>query len=172
MRAFAEGLRPAGTWRGNGIAKARQWLLQAEPVTAEDRNMQLLGLSWAGADAGVLKGLAKTILAGQQPDGGWRQREELGSDAYATGESLYALAKAGGLPTADSAYQRGVKFLLATQVASDGSWRVKSRSPKFQTFFQSGFPYAGDQWISSWATGWAAMALAQAIEAPVRRAAR
>ena len=61
-----------------------------------------------------------------------------------------------------------MKFLLATQ-AADGSWRVISRSPKFQTYFNSGFPYAGNQWISSWATGWAAMALAQAIETPVRR---
>ena len=29
--------------------------------------------------------------------------------------------------------------------------------------------HTGNQWISSWATGWAAMALAQAIETPVRR---
>ena len=32
------------------IAEARQWLLQAKPLTAEDRNMQLLGLYWAGSD--------------------------------------------------------------------------------------------------------------------------
>jgi hypothetical protein len=150
------------------IAKARRWLLQAKPVTAEDRSMQLLGLEWAGASGNTLKQVAKTILAEQQPDGGWRQREGLGSDAYATGESLYALAKAGGIAPSDPAYQKGVKFLLTTQRASDGSWRVESRAPKFQTLFQSGFPYAGDQWISSWATGWATMALAQAIETPVK----
>ena len=154
------------------IAKARQWLLQAKPVTAEDRNMQLLGLDWAGASGSTLKQLATAILAEQQADGGWRQREGLGSDAYATGESLYALAKAGGVAPWDPAYQKGVRFLLTTQRASDGSWRVESRTPKFQTFFQGGFPYVGDQWISSWATGWATMALAQAIEAPVKRVAR
>jgi len=153
------------------IAKARQWLRQARAVTAEDRNMQLLGLYWAGAEAGILSRFAKMILAGQQPDGGWRQHDGLASDAYATGESLYALTKAGGLPPSDPAYQRGTTFLLTTQNA-DGSWRVASRSPKFQTFFQSGFPYAGNQWISSWATGWATMALAQAIEVPATRAAR
>jgi hypothetical protein len=37
-------------------------------------------------------------------------------------------------------------------------------APKFQAYFNSGFPYAGDQWISAWATGWAAMALAQAAQ--------
>jgi ankyrin repeat protein len=153
------------------IAQARQWLLQAKPVTAEDRNMQLLGLYWAGSDTGVLKRLAKAIVAAQQPDGGWRQRDGLPSDAYATGESLYALTKAGGLAPSDPSYQRGAKFLLTTQ-RPDGSWRVVSRSPKFQTYFTTGFPYAGDQWISSWATGWATMALAQAIEPSSALAAR
>jgi ankyrin repeat protein len=154
------------------IAKARGWLLQAKPVTQEDRNMQLLGLAWAGASGSTLRQLAEAILAEQQADGGWRQREGLGSDAYATGESLYALATAGGVAPSDPAYQKGVRFLLTTQSPSDGSWRVETRTPKFQTFFQSGFPYAEHQWISSWATGWATMALAQAIETPVKRVAR
>jgi ankyrin repeat protein len=152
------------------IAKAREWLTHATPLTAEDRNMQLLGLSWAGAAAASVKSYASGILAEQQADGGWRQRDGLGTDAYATGESLYALAKSGGLAPSDPRYQRGVRYLLTTQRASDGSWRVESRSPKFQAFFQSGFPYAGDQWISQWATGWASMALAQAIDTPATRA--
>lgn len=144
------------------IARARRWLAAATPVTAEERNMKLLGLMWAGADAATLKPLAENILSAQQPDGGWRQIDMLASDAYATGQSLYALARAGGVAASDPAYQRGVKFLLSTQ-ADTGAWRVTSRSPKFQAYFNSGFPYAGDQWISAWATGWATMALAQAV---------
>jgi N-acyl-D-amino-acid deacylase len=145
------------------IAKARQWLLAATPVTAEERNMRLLGLYWAGADAATLKPLAAAIAAAQQGDGGWRQIDALRSDAYATGQSLYALAKA-GMSASDPVYAKGVAYLLATQ-AENGSWRVTSRSPKFQAYFNSGFPYAGDQWISAWATGWATMALAQAAPA-------
>jgi ankyrin repeat protein len=145
------------------VARARRWLAAATPVTSEERNMKLLGLMWAGADAATLKPLAAAILSAQQPDGGWRQIDALSSDAYATGQSLYALAKAGGMASSDPAYQRGVKFLLSTQ-ADTGAWRVTSRSPKFQAYFNSGFPYAGDQWISAWATGWATMALAQAVE--------
>src|SRR5262249_23607850 len=132
--------------------------------------MQLLGLYWAGADQTALKPLAGAILAAQQRDGGWRQRDELASDAYATGQSLYVLAKAGVSPT-DAPYQRGLAVLLATQ-AANGSLRLTSRAPKLQAYFNSGFPYAGDQWISAWATGWATMALAQAVPPPARSAAR
>jgi ankyrin repeat protein len=152
------------------IAAAQRWLRAAKPFTADDRNMQLLGLFWSGADGRELAPLAKAVLAGQQPDGGWAQREGLSSDAYATGQSLYALSVA-GVRSSDPAFKNGVRFLLKTQ-APDGSWHVVSRAPKFQIHFESGFPYGGDQWISQWATGWAAMALAQAIEAPVNRAAR
>ena len=124
--------------------------------------MQLLGLSWAGADPAALRTLGAAISAGQQPDGGWRQHDGVATDAYATGQSLYVLAKAGGVAPSDAAYQRGVKYLLATQNAN-GAWRVTSRAPKFQAYFNSGFPFGGDQWISAWATGWATMALAQAV---------
>ena len=51
------------------------------------------------------------------------------------------------------------RFLSSTQRA-DGSWYVGSRSAKFQPYFESGFPYEHDQWISSMATGWATAALA------------
>jgi ankyrin repeat protein len=148
------------------IGQARHWLAAATPVTSEDRNMQLLGLRWADVDAATLTTLSAAIRAQQQPDGGWRQHDGVVTDAYATGQSLYALAKA-GTPPADPAYQRGVHYLLSTQNAN-GSWRVASRAPKFQAFFNSGFPYGGDQWISAWATGWATMALAQAVPATAK----
>ena len=60
-----------------------------------------------------------------------------------------------------------MKYLLGTQWM-DGSWYVRSRATKFQPYFQSGFPYEHDQWISSTATGWAVMALAPAIETEKR----
>jgi ankyrin repeat protein len=144
------------------VARAARWLAGATPVTADQRNMKLLGLMWAGADAAALKPLVTSILSAQQPDGGWRQIDTLTSDAYATGQSLYVLAKAGGVAATDPAYQKGVKYVLSTQ-SETGAWRVPSRSPKFQAYFNSGFPYAGDQWISAWATGWATMALAQTV---------
>ena len=54
-------------------------------------------------------------------------------------------------------------YLLRTQ-APDGSWHVKSRSIWVQPYFDSGFPYEHDQWISAAGTSWAAMALAVSAE--------
>ena len=143
------------------VEKARRWLMAATPLTSDDHNMRLLGLFWAGTDSATLKQEAARILIAQRADGGWRQHDGFGSDAYATGQSLYALIKSGALAPADAAYKKGINYLLATQ-QDNGSWRVASRAPKFQAYFNSGFPHAGDQWISAWATGWAAMALVQA----------
>lgn len=144
------------------MSLAARWLEKASPVTTEDRNMQLIGLQCAGADENTLRRLSKAILSAQRADGGWPQTQFLSSDAYATGQTMVALVKTGILKVDAPAYQRALKFLISTQHA-DGSWYVRSRSPKFQPFFESGFPYGHDQWISAMATGWAASAVAMAL---------
>ena len=101
------------------IARASGWLAAAKATAADDRNMQLVGLQRAGADKALLKGLAKAILATQRPDGGWAQRAEFNSDAYATGQTLYALAATEVVSPSDPAYQKGVKYLLSTQYQMD-----------------------------------------------------
>ena len=145
-------------------ARAKAWLMNAQPRTTEDRNMQLLGLHWAGSDPAVLRPLAAKLVQMQRPDGGWAQTRDLASDAYATGQTLYTMSVA-GIPATDPAYRRGVAYLLNNQFA-DGSWHVVSRAPKFQPYFQSGFPHDHDQWISSSATGWAIMGLTAVLESP------
>ena len=153
------------------VAKAQQWLQATKPVTAEDRNMQLMGLYWAGAGASVLKPLAKAILAEQQRDGGWVQHPGLPTDAYATGESLFALAMTDQARPSSAAWTRGAQYLLSTQ-HPDGSWFVASHSARIQAYFDGGFPYGHDQWISNWGTSWSALALTAGIDAPAIRAAR
>ena len=85
----------------------------------------------------------------------------MASDAYATGEALYAL-RVSGMPPASAVYQRGVTYLLRTQL-DDGTWFVRSRAFGFQPYFESGFPHGIDQFISASATAWAAIALAHAL---------
>ena len=143
------------------VQRAAGWLRTSVPKTTEDANMRALGIKWAGAERRVLQAEVRTLLVAQRDDGGWGQTANLGSDAYATGETLYTL-HALGLPVTDPAYQHGVQYLLRTQ-AEDGSWHVKSRAAKIQPYFESGFPYGADQWISSAATAWAATSLSYAI---------
>jgi ankyrin repeat protein len=140
------------------VTRATAWLRAAKPITAEDRAFRLLGLTWGSADAAVRREAAADMVALQQKDGGWSQRAELATDAYATGLTLYALKESGSDVPAP-AVERAVQYLRSTQRA-DGSWYVRSRSAKFQPYFESGFPYEHDQWISSMATGWATAALA------------
>ena len=140
------------------MERGKQWLMHAEPVILEDMDMRLVGVAAAGAGAAELRKLAEPIIALQRSDGGWAQRQAFPSDAYATGMTVWALNEAGVMrPDA-----KAVKFLLGTQ-SPDGSWHVTSRATKFQQYFESGFPYRHDQWISTMATGWAANALALSL---------
>jgi hypothetical protein len=124
--------------------------------------MRLAGLTWAGVGRDEVAAAGRALIALQRPDGGWAPNRSLESDAFATGETLWALRESGVLTAANPVYRRGVRYLLATRF-EDGSWHVRSRAPKFQPYFESGFPFAHDQWISSAATAWAVTALAPAI---------
>jgi len=150
-------------WIGR-IARAATWLDRSKPHDSEDFNMQLMGLKWAGAEPRVIDRLVNQLTAAQRPDGGWAQTPYLASDSYATGQTLYALREV-GIPATHAAYRKGVAFLLNTQLA-DGSWHVRSRAPKFQPYFQGGFPHDHDQWISMAGTAWATMAIAHSLEPP------
>lgn len=143
------------------IERAARWLERSAPANLEDRVFRLLGLTWAGASEKVRRAALRDLQKQQRPDGGWAQLDFRDSDAYATGEALYALRIA-GVPASSRAYKRGVKYLLGTQL-EDGTWRVRSRSLPTQSYFESGFPHGGDQFISSAATHWAVLALMQTL---------
>jgi len=145
------------------IDRALAWLTKSDPVTTEDRVFRLFGLVWGGAQRQTLHAARADLVKMQRADGGWAQLPSLASDAYATGEALAALRDA-GLPTTDPVYERGVRYLLSTQL-EDGSWYVRKRAHATQAFFDSGFPHGADQYISAAATNWAAMALTFAAPA-------
>jgi ankyrin repeat protein len=142
------------------IQRAAAWLAAAEPKTTEDLTMQLLGLKWAGAASREMQTGIRNLLRLQREDGGWGQTPNLPTDAYATGEALYTLHEVAG-----QVNKAGTRYLLETQ-AADGSWHVVSRATKIQPYFESGFPYGGDQWISSAATAWATTALSYSANTP------
>lgn len=143
------------------IRKAADWIVAAQPRNNEDRAFQLLGLAWAKSDQQKISAAAHLLSAQQRSDGGWAQIPSLPSDAYATGQALVALRESGAITLTDSTFTRGVQFLMSTQLA-DGSWYVKSRAMRIQPFFESGFPYGRDQFVSAAGTNWATQALALA----------
>jgi len=146
--------------------RARNWLVSHQPHATEERVYQLLGAYWAGADGSVLAKMATALKATQQPDGGWSSLDGRSSDAYSTGQTLVALHEAGGVAITDTAWRRGIDFLLRTQMP-DGSWHVVSRlhppAPVSPEYFETGHPYGHDQFISMMGDSLAVMALATAL---------
>jgi ankyrin repeat protein len=140
------------------VELARRWLWSVKPENTDSRIYQLLGLAWAGEPATQLQSLAKALLAEQRADGGWAQLPGKSSDAYATGQALYALRVAAALQRTDRNIEHGLRYLLANQLA-DGTWYVHRRAFPFQPTMDSGFPHGRDSWISSAASSWAVMAL-------------
>lgn len=143
--------------------KARAWLVKANAKDNEDCAFRLLALKEAGAEPRDVQSAAWELLKAQRADGGWAQLDSGTSDAYATGSALVALHDAGGMKPDAPAYRAGLAFLLGAQ-KKDGTWFVKTRSKPFQPYYESGFPYEKDQFISAAASGWAAAALARAVE--------
>ena len=163
MKHYAPPAEKADT--DKAIARAAAWLEKAHPQTTQDRAFHLLGLAWANAAPAPAERAARVLADMQRADGGWNQLPGMASDAYATGQALYALNTAGKIPPTAPVYQKGIRYLLSTQ-AADGSWYVPSRSIWIQPYFESGFPYGHDQWISAAGTGWAVMALSLASDSP------
>ena len=143
------------------VDRARSFLMTAAPRDTQDEAFKLLGLIWSDAASADIKAQAKRLAKLQRPDGGWGQTRFMHPDAYATGQSLYALQLAGTSP-GDATYKAGIRYLLRSQ-RQDGSWFVQSRGFGFQPYAEYGFPHGTSQFLSAAATAWAVMALAPAL---------
>jgi hypothetical protein len=160
LRAY--GLKSQRPAYEKSVAAAVKWLETATPKDNEDYAYKILGLVWGEGNREILRRTARELLARQRPDGGWAQIPAIASDAYATGQALVAIAASRAVPTNNADYQRGIRFLLNTQL-EDGSWYVHTRAAAIQPHFDSGFPHGHDQFISAAATNWATMALLKVV---------
>jgi hypothetical protein len=154
--AYAKSIQLAATWIG-----------EYQPRTYYDLAWRLQGLVWGGKSKEAIDKARKDLLAVQHADGGWSDLAPMESGAYTTGLAMIAL-QSSGLPVGDAAYQKGVQYLLKTQL-QDGSWFVRTRAAGFQPYFDNGFPHGVDQWISAAGTSLATMALSLAAPPPAAR---
>jgi|GEM_PF-481957 len=154
------GRGPLARQAKQGVEKARLWLLSTPVKTQEDRNFRLRGLDGLGAPEAKIEKARRDVLAAQREDGGWASRDDLSSDAYATGQALVCLAET-GLETKTPAYRKGLEFLRSSQYP-DGSWKVETRVKPIQVYFDNGDPHGKHQFISIPATAWAVAAIALA----------
>jgi ankyrin repeat protein len=152
--------------RDERIANALKWVVNTPARTNEDRTFKLLAMKWAGGSAEDISKASADLLRTQKPDGGWAQfsgPSPFGpgydrSDAYATGQALYALRAGAGMAVTNPVYARGVDYLLRTQ-DEDGSWFVNKRAVPANNWFDTGFPHGESQYISYCGTCWATLAL-------------
>lgn len=122
VSAAASGDAEAAVVRDKGV----KWL--AETKTDDDpQSVALRLILWKklGRPAEEWMPLVQRIKDRQNADGGWSQEKEMASDAWATGQALYALANSGDRP-GDPAITRGQAFLIMSQ-RDDGSWPMTSR---------------------------------------------
>jgi hypothetical protein len=147
--------------RRKALSKATAWLDKAKADLHQDKAMKVILGVRSAKPRKEMRATIDELLALQRPDGGWSQTvPEPKSDAFATGQTLYALSLAGF--TADRPeIKRGIDFLVATQ-KPDGSWPMTSRSTP------DGSPGSSKLLtpITCSAASWATLGLARLVPIP------
>ncbi len=102
--------------------KSESWKT-AQGVYVQDLSFALLGLASAGVTRSepASTRLQQMLLSRQNKDGGWSLNGD-GSDAFATGQAIYAL-KVAGFSDGDPALAKAISYLLSKQ-SPDGAWRT------------------------------------------------
>ncbi|MFL5354645.1 Ig-like domain-containing protein, partial [Archangium sp.] len=104
-------------------ATSAKWQRSAADVYLQDLDFALLGLNAAGVgrtEPGSLR-LQRMLLERQNQDGGWGL-EKGKSDAFATGQAMYAL-KLSGYSDSDAPISRAMGYLVKRQDKS-GAWKT------------------------------------------------
>ncbi len=143
----------AGSTRA-GLTRANSWL-DTQPAS-DTTQAAVLRLLLEKSDAGV-KSAVEQLRARQNVDGGWSQIVCMSSDAYATGQVLYAMSVA-GVSEEDSAVRNAVSFLVSTQ-QNDGSWPMKKRTHPGE------IPTGNLVPITYFGTSWATLGLLRTVQA-------
>lgn len=151
--------------------KAIAWLRNTPPSdTVQSLALRLVLALKSRMPAGEIQPVIDRLLKSQRSDGGWSQTSEIASDAYATGQTLWALSFANdvrlhGAFTVDrAALDRAVAFLVASQ-REDGSWPMKSRNHPGVKSDRD--PLRNPIPITYFGSAWATLGLVRNVPAPL-----
>lgn len=136
--------------------RAQAWLKTALVGEGTEPSALRLVLETQFGDPAKVKNLADELIARQNPDGSWSWAKGWPSDPFATGQALYALARA-GRGVAEPAVQRAWKFLVENQ-RPDGSWYAPTKKPTGRTN-----PIA-----CYWGSAWATIGLCRTLPTPIK----
>ncbi len=146
-----------------GIKQALDFLSRAKPGKSNESLIGALLAARRFGQAGRARDLLTELLSRQNADGGWAWRQGGGSDAFATGQALYALAQS-GLSADHPAVERARDYLIGSQT-EDGSWSVPGRAISAA---------ADDARLGKvapiyryWGTAWATIGLAETLPEPM-----
>lgn len=150
--------QPAGAAR----ERALRWL-ETHPPDSEMQSLsfRIVLAAQQTPQSSALEKLIRRCFERQHQDGGWSQCQDMTSDAWATGQAIYALSIAGINP-ADTRIKHAQRFLLQEQQA-DGSWRMISRPT------QSSAGGANLKPITAAGTAWGVIGLIRSPSAASKR---
>lgn len=114
-----------------------EWIATHEPETTQDKIFKVIALMHYGTpdQKRLAWSVVETLAAEQQSDGGWKESPMTdGSNAFATGQVLYAFKQA-GISIHGDMFRRGVDFLLGHQdkdpaSLDNGSWKAMNTESK------------------------------------------
>lgn len=135
-------------------AKALEYIKKTSPgITMQSLALHTV-IAHKFGDTARAPSLLKDFLARQNADGGWSWvKENTSSDAFATGQALYALGLM-GRDGNDPVVRKAWEFLLRTQY-KDGHWEVAQNLVNARNRGLNVYPF--------WGTSWAAIGMLQTL---------
>lgn len=149
----------AGKLKEETLVRSRERALASLKESTPEATLQTLALHLIIAhkfgEPAHRGALLKELVGRQNADGGWSWvKENNGSDAFATGQALYALGLL-GRDGNDPVVSRAWEFMLGTQ-DKDGSWQVPQEAINTRRRSLNVYNY--------WGTAWATIGMLQTLD--------